>query len=416
MKQAIQQLRINGDRLWNSIMKIAEIGPGQDGGSSRLALTEEDREARDLFVRWCVDEGCSISIDDMGNIFARRAGADSSKLPVCSGSHLDTQPHGGRFDGIYGVLAALEVVRTLNENGVKTKAPIEIIDWTNEEGSRFAPAMIASGVFAGLFDKEYAWAQRDAEDIALRDALEQINYLGKEPCGEHPIGALFEAHIEQGPILEGENVQIGIVTGGQGVKWFDITVTGQDSHSGSTPMIGRKDALLAASEIVGMIQTLALDKPPFALGTVGSLSVSPDSRNTIPGSVWMTVDLRHPEDEELHNMEQALRKNLTDISQRHGLQIDLEPVWHNPPVKFDPSCIDAVSESAQRLGLKSRKMISGAGHDACQVCRVAPTAMIFVPCLDGLSHNEAEYATPEDLEAGCNVLLHAMLEAAGVDS
>lgn len=415
MNQPIGHLRVNGARLWNSIMAMAEIGPGQHGGSSRLALTEEDRQARDLFVKWCVAEKCSITVDDMGNIFARRAGSDKTRLPVCAGSHLDTQPHGGRFDGIYGVLAALEVVRTLNEHGVQTDAPIEIVNWTNEEGSRFAPAMISSGVFAGLFDKEYAWAQQDTQGIALKEALKQIDYMGREPCGDHALAALFEAHIEQGPILEAAENQIGIVIGGQGVKWFDVTVRGRDSHSGTTPMSGRKDALLVASEIVGMINRLALDNSPNALATVGCLSVSPDSRNTIPGSARLSVDLRHPEDERLAKMEQMMGENLNILSKKHDMDIDVEPIWHNPPVKFDASCIDAVNEATQRLGLRGQKMISGAGHDACQVCRVVPTAMIFVPCLDGLSHNEAEYAKPEDLEAGCNVLLHAMLKTAGTD-
>ncbi len=396
-------------------MEIAEIGPGQHGGSSRLALTEEDRQARDLFVRWCQGETCSISVDDMGNIFARRAGIDNEKPAICAGSHLDTQPHGGRFDGIYGVLAALEVVRTLNENSIETRAPIEIVNWTNEEGSRFAPAMIASGVYAGLFDKEYAWSQQDSAGIRLHQALKDIGYLGQESCGQRTLGALFEAHIEQGPILEEAENQIGIVTGGQGVKWFDITVSGQDSHSGTTPLSNRKDALLVASEIVVMLNHLAQDNQPHSLATVGCLEVSPGSRNTIPGSVCFSVDLRHPEDDTLASLERIMRNRLDNISVKHGVDIHLESVWHNPPVKFDPACIDAVSQATRQLGLRGQKMISGAGHDACQVCRVVPTAMIFVPCLDGLSHNEAEYAKPEDLEAGCNVLLHAMLQVAGVD-
>ena len=413
MNQSIQNLRINKDRLWNSIMEIAEIGPGQHGGSSRLALTEEDRQARDLFVQWCQTEACSISVDDMGNIFARRSGRDNDKPPICAGSHLDTQPHGGRFDGIYGVLAALEVVRTLNESAIQTHVPIEIVNWTNEEGSRFAPAMIASGVYAGLFEKEYAWAQQDSAGITLHEALKDIGYLGQEICGKHTIGALFEAHIEQGPILEEAENQIGIVIGGQGVKWFDITVSGQDSHSGTTPMSNRKDALLVASEIVTMLNQLALDNQPHSLATVGCLEVSPGSRNTIPGSVCFSVDLRHPEDEDLDRLERTMRNRLDDISIKHGMGIHLEPIWHNPPVKFDPDCIEAVSQATKQLDLRAQRMISGAGHDACQVCRVVPTAMIFVPCLDGLSHNEAEYATSEDLEAGCNVLLHAMLTLAG---
>ncbi len=393
-------------------MAMAEVGPGQHGGSSRLALTDADREGRDLFVGWCREIGCSIEIDDMGNIFARRPGHHDTRAPIVAGSHLDTQPHGGRFDGIYGVLAGLEVLRTLHEQNVTTTAPLEVVVWTNEEGARFAPAMIASGVFAGLFDKDYAWSRSDSDGKSLGDELRRIGYLGDVPCGQHPIGALFEAHIEQGPILEAENRTIGVVVGGQGIRWYDLTLKGRDSHAGSTPMKGRRDALLAAAEIVMAVQGLALDYAPDAVGTVGEMNVSPNSRNTIPGEVFMTIDIRHPQRDALASMADHLREIVVKCTRRHGVEFELDEIWDKPPIEFDADCVAAVETAARDLGYSQRRIVSGAGHDACQVCEVAPTSMIFVPCAGGLSHNEAESAEPEDLEAGANVLLHAMLALA----
>jgi N-carbamoyl-L-amino-acid hydrolase len=294
---ATKNLRINGKRLWHSIMSMAEIGPGVEGGSCRLALTDVDREGRDLFVSWCTEAGCSITVDDMGNIFAHRAGANNDLLPVVAGSHLDTQPHGGKFDGIYGVLSALEVIRTLNDADVTTESPLEIVVWTNEEGSRFAPAMIASGVFAGLFEKDFAWSRTDSDGISLGDELKRIGYFGEQICGEHPMAALLEAHIEQGPILENNEIQIGVVTGGQGQRWYDITVKGKDSHAGPTPMPGRQDALVASAEIISKVESIAIDHAPEGVGTVGEMYVKPNSRNTIPGEVWFSVDFRNPKDE-----------------------------------------------------------------------------------------------------------------------
>ncbi len=407
-----EQLRVNGQRLWDSIMAMAEIGPGQHGGSCRLALTDEDREGRDLFVEWCREIGCSIEIDDMGNIFARRAGRDEGLAPIVAGSHLDTQPHGGKFDGIYGVLAALEALRTLHENDITTEAPVEVVVWTNEEGSRFAPAMIASGVYAGLFDKDYAWSRSDSDGKTIGEELKRIGYLGDLPCGKHPIGALLEAHIEQGPILEAEQKQIGVVIGGQGQRWYDLRIRGRDSHAGSTPMKGRRDALVAAAEIVSMVQSLALDFAPDAVATVGEMSVHPNSRNTIPGEVFLTIDIRNPDEDALAMMARELRTCVIDCVDKHELECDLEEIWDKPPVKFAPDCIAAVESATQDLGYSNQQIVSGAGHDACQVCLVAPTSMIFVPCAGGLSHNEAESAEPADLEAGCNVLLHAMLQLA----
>jgi len=409
----IQNLRVDGQRLWDSIMSMAEVGPGEKGGSCRLALTDEDRQGRDLFIKWCEAEGLSITIDDMGNIFARRAGTDNELPPVCAGSHLDTQPHGGKFDGVYGVLAALEVVRTLNRNHIATRLPVEIVMWTNEEGSRFAPAMIASGVFAGLFEKEYAWSREDADGRTIKQELERIGYVGSQACGDHPMTALFEAHIEQGPILERDGDQVGVVTGGQGQRWFDIALYGQDAHAGPTPMVGRRDALVGAAVLIQAIQGIALDHAPDAVGTVGEISVSPNSRNTIAGEVTLTVDFRHPDDAVLEQMSASLATWVETVARDHDLEIKSEEIWCKPPVRFDPGCIEEVSKAAEMLGYDHQKIVSGAGHDACQVCQKVPTSMIFVPCAGGLSHNEEESATPEDLEAGCNVLLHAMMGMAG---
>lgn len=408
----LQQLRVDGQRLWDSIMAIAEFGPGEHGGSCRLALTDEDRDGRDLFIRWCEEIGCKISIDDMGNIFARRDGRNNDLAPIVAGSHLDTQPHGGKFDGVYGVLAALEAIRTLHDNQVITEAPVEVVVWTNEEGSRFAPAMIASGVYAGLFDKEFAWSISDSEGKTLGDELRRIGYMGDLPCGDHPIGALLEAHIEQGPILEADNHQIGVVIGGQGQHWYDVTLKGQDSHAGSTPMPGRRDALVAAAAVISMVQELALDFAPQAVATVGEMSVMPNSRNTIPGEVYLTIDIRNPDERVLAEMDANIRSGVASIADKHGIEAELEEIWDKPPVRFDQDCIAAVSAATTALGYSNQRMVSGAGHDACQVCLVAPTSMIFVPCAGGLSHNEQESAEPADLEAGCNVLMHAMLTLA----
>ena len=408
-----RQLRVNRQRLWDSIMAMAQIGPGQGGGSRRLALTDEDRDGRDLFVKWCREAGCAIAFDDMGNIFARRKGSDDSRPPIVLGSHLDTQPHGGKFDGIYGVLSALEVIRTLNDADVDTVAPIEVVVWTNEEGARFSPAMISSGVYAGLFDKAFAWSRTDTKGVSLLDELKRIGYYGDEKCGEHPIGALLEAHIEQGPILEANHRTIGVVTGAQCVRWFDVTVKGRDSHAGSTPMLGRRDALVASAEIISMINALAYDHAPDSVTTVGEMRVSPNSRNTIPGEVFFTVDMRNPDGGVLGTMTKELLMNCRDIAKQHDVEVAVDEVWHNPPVVFDPNCVSAVTEAVELLNYSHQRIVSGAGHDACQICRVAPTAMIFVPCAGGLSHNEQESATAEDCEAGANVLLHAMLKLAG---
>ena len=405
-------LRADGARFWETVEVSGKIGPGVAGGLRRLALSDSDKEVRDLFQRWCEEAGCSITIDKMGNIFARRPGTDPSLPPVTTGSHLDTQPTGGKFDGVYGVLAGLEVLRTLNDNDIETAAPIEVAVWTNEEGARFAPAMVASGVFAGVFDLEYGHSRADVDGKTIGDELKRIGYMGEQTPGDHPIRAFFEAHIEQGPILESESKTIGVVMGAQGQRWFEVTLTGSESHAGTTPMNRRKDALVAASKLVTKVNEIALAHAPHAVSTVGMMQVSPNSRNTIPGSVFLTVDFRHPDDETLSAMEAELRAACAEICDPAGIEADIDMIWYSPPIAFDKDCVGAVKNAATTAGYGNMEIISGAGHDACYISRVAPTGMIFVPCEDGISHNESESATPEDLAAGCNVLLYAMLERA----
>ena len=407
-----KNLRVDGKRLWDSLMEMARIGATEKGGVCRLALTDLDRESRDLFVRWCEEAGCSVTVDGIGNIFARRPGRNGALKPVVTGSHLDSQPTGGKFDGVYGVLAGLEVVRSLNDAGYETEAPIEVAVWTNEEGSRFAPATFGSGAFVGAFDLEKCLETKDIDGKSAREELERIGYLGPEPVGRHPIGAYFEAHIEQGPILEAEDKTIGVVTGGQGQRWYEITVTGQEAHAGPTPMVRRRNALVGAARMIELVNRIGFDFQPDACATVGMILNRPNSRNVIPGQVWFTVDLRHPDEARLAGMNDALREGCREIAAAAALDWEIEEIWTLPPTPFDSACVDAVERGAQEAGYSYRRMVSGAGHDALYVSRVAPTGMIFVPCEDGISHNEIENAAPDDLEAGCNVLLAAMLERA----
>jgi N-carbamoyl-L-amino-acid hydrolase len=405
-------VRINGQRLWDSLMEMAKIGATEKGGNCRLALTDLDRQGRDLFVRWCREAGCTVTVDRIGNIFARRPGKDNSLPPVMTGSHLDTQPTGGKFDGVYGVLAGLEVIRTLNDTGSETAAPIEVAVWTNEEGSRFAPAMVASGVFGGVFDLDYALSRADTEGKTMGEELRRIGYAGDTEVGGRPVAAFFEAHIEQGPILEAERKTIGVVQGVQGIRWFEITLTGQEAHAGPTPMRRRKDALVGAARLVGQVNRIGLDNLPYACATVGMMQVFPNSRNVIPGRVFFTVDFRHPDAKVLAAMAAELEKTCRDVADDIGLVLDFKEIWYSPPVTFAPECVAAVKGAATELGFAHLDIISGAGHDAVYVSRVAPTAMVFVPCENGISHNEIENATPADLAAGCDVLLRAMLDRA----
>lgn len=410
-----RNLSIDGDRLWESIMDIAEIGPTEKGGSRRLALTDLDREARDLFVDWCEAAGCAVSIDQMGNIFARRAGRDDSLPPVVTGSHLDTQPTGGKFDGVYGVLAGLEVIRSLNDLDYETEHPIEVVVWTNEEGSRFAPAMISSGVFGGQFSLEHGLSRADADGLTIGQELKRIGYAGELPVGGRELHAYVEAHIEQGPILEDEEISVGVVTGAQGQRWYEITLTGQESHAGSTPMERRKDALVGAARVVELVYQTGIGNAPDGRSTVGMIESYPNSRNVIPGQVFMTAEFRHPDDDILRDMDARLRADLQDIVDDIGLECSFEEIFYIEPIVFNDRCVAAVRNAAESRDLSARDIISGAGHDACNVAAVAPTSMIFIPCVDGISHNEIEDAKPEWVSAGGQVLLGAMLELAGGD-
>ena len=409
-------LRTDSDRLWKSLMDLAEIGATEKGGVCRLALTDLDRQGRDLFVSWCEAEGMTVRVDVIGNIFARRAGTDPGRAAVATGSHIDTQPTGGKFDGNFGVLAGLEVVRTLNANGIETAAPIEVIAWTNEEGSRFVPVMMGSGVFSGAFSAETAHKAVDLDGATVGDELQRIGYAGAHPAGEVPGGmfaAYFEAHIEQGPVLEAHRVTIGVVPGALGQRWFDVTVTGQEAHAGPTPMALRHDALLAASRMVVLVNDIALSQAPHGRGTVGFMKVLPNSRNTIPGTVKFSVDFRNLDDSGLEVMDAALREQCAVIAGEHGASVLIEQVVYFPPCRFDSECVAAVRAAAETLGFSHMEVVSGAGHDAVYVADRAPAAMIFVPCKDGISHNEIEFAEQSDLSAGADVLLHAILARAG---
>jgi beta-ureidopropionase / N-carbamoyl-L-amino-acid hydrolase len=406
----MQNLQIDAARLWDTLMETAQIGATPKGGICRLTLTDLDRQVRDWFKAQCEALGCTVTVDDVGTMFARRPGKNASAPPIAMGSHLDTQPTGGKFDGVLGVLAALEALRTLVQAGYETNAPIEIVNWTNEEGARFAPPMLASGVFAGVFTRDYAYARTDRDGKTFGDELKRIGYQGIEPAGAHPIAAMFELHIEQGPILEAEARTIGIVQGVQGMRWYEVTVSGQAAHTGATPMRLRKDALVGAARMIDRIDAIAREHAPDAVGAVGLLENRPNSRNVVPGEVFFSVDFRHPDEAVLDAMEQKFRAALAALLPPLNLTYSETRIWNSPPVKFAPALIDCVRRGAAKAGFSARDIISGAGHDAAYVARVAPTTMIFVPCAGGLSHNEAESTTFADCAAGAQVLLNAVLE------
>lgn len=407
-------LRINGDRLWDTIMEMAKIGPGIAGGNNRQTLTDDDAKGRALFKQWCDDAGCHMGIDKMGTMFARREGTDPNALPVYVGSHLDTQPTGGKYDGVLGVLAGLEIVRQLNDLNIKTKHPIIVTNWTNEEGTRFAPAMVASGVFAGMHTLDWAYAREDADGKTLGGELERIGYVGDEEVGARKMHAFFELHIEQGPILEKEGMDIGVVTHGQGLNWLQVSLTGKESHTGSTPMPMRVNAGLGMARITELVNQIALSHAPDAVGAVGHCDVYPNSRNIIPGKVVFTIDFRHPQKDIITDMENKLREGAAKIVENIGLGMEIEQVGGFDPVEFDEGCVTAVRSAAERLGYSHRNIVSGAGHDACWINRVAPTAMVMCPCVDGLSHNEAEEISQEWSTAGADVLFHAVVETAQI--
>ncbi|QNN56514.1 Zn-dependent hydrolase [Diaphorobacter ruginosibacter] len=409
----VSHLRVNGERLWQSLMELAEIGGTAKGGVCRLALTDLDKQGRDLVTRWAREAGMTVTIDKIGNGFMRRPGRNNSLPPIMTGSHIDTQPTGGKFDGNYGVLAGIEVVRTLNDHNIETEAPIEVAFWTNEEGSRFVPVMMGSGVFAKAFTLEHAYAAKDTDGKSVKEELERIGYVGPEEPGDHPIGYYFETHIEQGPVLEDNDKTIGVVTGVLGIRWYDCTVTGMEAHAGPTPMALRKDALQVATRVMQEVVACAHRHPPHGRGTVGMVHVHPNSRNVIPGQVKFSIDLRNATDADCEAMDADIRAVADRISKETGLPIKIDLVSSYPAQPFNPECIEAVRRGAETLGYSNMNAVSGAGHDAVYMARLAPAGMIFIPCKDGISHNEIEDAKPEHITAGCNVLLHAMLERAG---
>jgi N-carbamoyl-L-amino-acid hydrolase len=409
-----ENMRVNADRLWDSLMDMAKIGPGIAGGNNRQTLTDSDAEGRRLFQAWCDDAGLSMGVDTMGNMFMTRAGTDPEALPVYIGSHLDTQPTGGKYDGVLGVLAGLEVVRSLNDLGIRTKHPIVVTNWTNEEGARFAPAMLASGVFAGVHSQDYAYSRKDPEGKTFGEELKRIGWVGDETVGARKMHAYFEYHIEQGPILEAEGKDIGVVTHCQGLWWLEFTLTGREAHTGSTPMTMRVNAGLAMARILEMVQTVAMENQPGAVGGVGQMFFSPNSRNVLPGKVVFTVDIRSPDQKKLDGMRARIEAEAPKICEALGVGCSVEAVGHFDPVTFDPTLVEAVRKAAEDLGYSHMNIISGAGHDACWAAKVAPATMIMCPCVGGLSHNEAEDISREWAAAGADVLLHAVIETAGI--
>ncbi|WP_320177215.1 Zn-dependent hydrolase [Roseovarius pacificus] len=414
MSSAGENLRVNGDRLWDSLMEMAQIGPGVAGGNNRQTLTDEDGEGRALFQSWCEAAGCSMGVDGLGNMFARREGTDPDALPVYVGSHLDTQPTGGKYDGVLGVLGGLEIVRTLNDLGIRTKHPIVVTNWTNEEGTRFAPAMLASGVFAGVHEQAWAEDRTDAEGRRFGDELDRIGWRGAEEVGARRMHAFFELHIEQGPILEAEGKDIGVVTHGQGLNWTQVTITGKDAHTGSTPMPMRRNAGLAMARVLEKVEEIALSHAPDAVGAAGHIDIFPNSRNVIPGKAVFTVDFRSPQLAVIEDMVARMKAAATEICDAMGCEVAFETAGGFDPVEFDKGCVAAVRAAAERLGYSHRDLVSGAGHDACWINRVAPTAMVMCPCVDGLSHNEAEEISKDWATAGTDVLMHAVVETAEI--
>ncbi|MHA1559942.1 MAG: Zn-dependent hydrolase [Alphaproteobacteria bacterium] len=411
----LKSLRVDGDRLWASLMTMAEIGGTAGGGSNRLTLTDLDRDARDLLAKWCLNVGADMRVDAMGNMIARRGGTEVDLPAVMVGSHLDTQPMGGRFDGVLGVLAALEILRALDDAGLATPRSVELVNWTNEEGARFAPAMIGSGVYAGIQELAAALNSPDSKELRFGDELNRIGYAGAEPVPGRAPFAYFELHIEQGPLLEAEGVSIGVVTHAQGVRWLDVVVDGVASHAGTTPMGQRHDALVGAARAIEAIAKVAADFGPGAVATVGQLQVDPGSRNVIPGRVRFSVDARHPDSSRLASLVDAIKNAVRSACAEAKLKIGIADILSFAPTSFDESCLAAVSAGADNCGYGHRNIVSGGGHDACNIARIAPAAMVFCPCVDGISHAEAEDIRPEWAEAGANVLLQAVLAKATDD-
>jgi N-carbamoyl-L-amino-acid hydrolase len=404
-------IAVNGTRLWDRLMEMAQIGATEKGGVCRVALSDEDKIGRDLFVAWCEEANCKVSVDEMGNIFARREGLQPDAAPVMAGSHLDSQPTGGKYDGVYGVLAALEVVDTLNDLDIKTDAPVEIVSWTNEEGARFPPGLLGSGVWSGEFELEYGLSRTDQSGLTIGQELKRIGYAGDVPAKARPFKAAFEIHIEQGPILEREKKTVGIVTGVQGARWYRLTIEGKEAHAGSTPMGVRKDPVKAALDMFKKIYALA-DATPNLVVTFGHIQTPPNSINTVPGNLITSLDMRHPDEATLEAMHSSVSNIIAETSSQSSLPIDVEEIWHTTPIKFNEGCIESVRKAAEISNTSAMEIVSGAGHDAVYLSDLSPTSMIFIPCEDGLSHNELEEASRDDVIAGCNVLFHAVLDQA----
>ena len=405
-------ISINSDRLWDSLMTMAKIGPGIAGGNNRQTVTVEDGEARKLLQKWSEDAGMTMKVDELGSMFFKRKGTDKNALPVVIGSHLDTQPTGGKYDGVLGVLAGLEIVRTLNDLNIQTKHPILVVNWTNEEGSRFPPAMMASAGYAGIYEVNTLLSAKDAEGNIFGDELDKIGWKGSETVGSQKFHCYYELHIEQGPILETEEVDIGIVTHGQGLKWLEVKLSGVEQHTGTTPMNVRKDTSLALSEIILAVNHIANKNQPNAVGSVGHIEVSPNSRNVIAGNSLFTVDIRSPDINKLIKMENELKQMTTDICKKYKIEFEMDQIGGFDPVAFDKECLNNIRNSANKFGYSHKDIVSGAGHDACWINTVAPSAMIMCPCVDGLSHNEAEEIKPEWASSSTNVMLHAAIASA----
>ena len=405
-------ISINSDRLWDSLMTMAKIGPGIAGGNNRQTVTVEDGEARKLLQEWSENAGMTMKVDELGSMYFKREGTDKNALPVVIGSHLDTQPTGGKYDGVLGVLAGLEIVRTLNDLNIQTKHPILVVNWTNEEGSRFPPAMMASAGYAGIYEVESLLSAKDAEGNIFGDELNKIGWKGSEPVGVQKFHCYYELHIEQGPILETEEIDIGVVTHGQGLKWLEVKLSGVEQHTGTTPMHVRKDTSLALSEIILAVNHIANKNQPNALGSVGHVEVFPNSRNVIAGNSLFTIDIRSPDINKLEKMENELRDMAIDICNKYKVKFEMDQIGGFDPVAFDKECLDNIRNSADKFGYSHKDIVSGAGHDACWINTVAPSAMVMCPCVDGLSHNEAEEIRPEWASSSTNVMLHAAIASA----
>jgi N-carbamoyl-L-amino-acid hydrolase len=416
MPPVASNLQIDSARLWDTIHETAKFGATPKGGVRRLTLGPEDKQVRDWFRKACEAAGLEVHVDTLGSMFGVRKGRDMTKPPVGLGSHLDTQPTGGKFDGVLGTLAALEVVRTLNDAGIETEVPLCICNWTNEEGSRFAPATMASAAYAGQYTTDDILGRKDLAGVSVAQALDDIGYRGEEAVGVRKFGAFVELHIEQGPLLEAESKTIGVVDRGQGIIWYDGKVTGFESHAGTTPMPLRRDAMAAMSEVALAVERIARAHGPNAVGTVGELVIAAPSRNVIPGEIAFTADVRSPDAATLEAIDHDLQSAFAEIASRRKVGITFKAIWRKPPTVFNAKLVDAVESATKMLGYSHRRITSGAGHDACNLSDVVPAAMVFVPCKDGVSHNELEDATQADCTAGANVLMHTVLALAGVAS